>query len=649
MLTATLLAACADPPALPVDAARTDQAAVVDQLAPTDINVDTGVDAPAPIDRSPMDASADLGVDAPVTIDVPAVDVPTLCVPGRSERCTCGDGAVGARTCDERGAYGECRCVMGDGGVWDPPLVLPPRLIAPRSVSRATTQRPTFRWVMPEGMTRARITLARDRTLTREVRSTVVEGARWRPTELLPHAVWFWRVEALAADNRVVWTSATWEFQSPWRDTAVDSSWGPIWDTNGDGYDDLVMWSDFNLAVVQGASSLSAVTFRSVPRMSSTHVINRESASVGDFNGDSFSDVAVTLSSSTGMMREEVLVYLGGVGGISTSPQLRLVQPVEPSLRLLWGGVLSACDWNGDGYSDLVVTHTCVVADGCRDELPALVEIHLGSASGVESTPTIRLRDDRATAGSWYRASTDVNDDGYGDLVNVVGASPSRQVYLTFGGPETVRGGVVGQRDLGPARSNHAARIRTLGDVDGDGNVEVLAGGYDEAVIYAGGVEVGSTVFQRLEAPDRPTSYGPGEFGAYLGCSGDLNGDGYSDPLLASPLVPLQENFGYGPGRLYVYGGSADGLSPTPIHALSGTGRLQQFGNESVGCVDLDGDGRTELYVGESSPLDPPRVFRGDPEWNFVPASLTLPGSETTIFFLFRDLALRPAVVQWVG
>lgn len=635
LLATALAAACADPPAAPVDAAVTDQSAVIDRSDPPDITVDAGVDAPAPIDRLPMDAGADLGVDVPVVIDAPTVDVPPLCVPGRSERCTCGDGAVGARTCDDRGAYGECRCVMGDGGAWDPPLVLPPRLIAPRSVSRATTQRPTFRWVMPEGMTRARITLARDRALTREVRSTVVEGARWRPTELLPHAVWFWRVEALAADNRVVWTSATWEFQSPWRDTAVDSSWGPIWDTNGDGYDDLVMEIGFRLAVLQGAPSLSGIIVRSVPRTSERHDVYEESASVGDFNGDGIADVAVPLVGADATLRSEVLVYYGTPTGIGPAPGRRLVQPSERRLSAIWGGAVSSADWNGDGYGDLVVSHACGRAGGCADNLPGVADVYLGSSSGISDEPSVQVGDPRFIPVGYYRSVGDVNDDGYGDLAGLFGPSELTGGSVILGGPASVAREV----ELYPARAYSAARVSAVGDINGDGQPDFIVGGYDVVTIYSG--EPGWPILRRMEAPDRPTSYGPGNFGVHIGCAGDIDGDGMSETLLAAPLVPLQPSFGYGPGRVYIYRGSSESASPELLGTISGSALGQSFGNESVGCVDLDGDGRNELYVGDRSLL-PPQIFGVDSEGNLVRVPLPFREEPMINYQLFRVLACAP-------
>ncbi|MEZ4409498.1 MAG: VCBS repeat-containing protein [Polyangiales bacterium] len=498
---------------------------------------------------------------------------------------------------------------------------------------------------MPEGMTRARVTLARDRALTREVRSTVVEGARWRPTETLPHAVWFWRVEALAADNRVVWTSATWEFQSPWRDTAVDSSWGPIWDTNGDGYDDLVLSSVNGLFVVQGASSFNSVTFRALmPAVSTT-----TSAAVGDFNGDGIADVAVPGTARDGTQRAEVWVYYGDVVGLASSPSTRLTQPSERRLGVIWGAAVSAADWNGDGYSDLIISHTCVAEDGCREDLPYLLEIFAGSPLGVSVDASVRLRDERAVLALSYRSLGDINDDGYGDVVGLVGPESSSTGNLIFGAPASVHGGVRGQVDIAPMSSYFAGKRKSVGDVDGDGQIDLLIGGNDMATLFGGGSEVHSSILSQVGAPDRPTSYGPGDFGYFIGCAGDLDGDGRSDVLLASPQVPLGENFDYGPGRLYIYRGTVDGISNTPTQVLSGTERHQGFGRASVGCVDLDGDGRAELYIRDMSSYQAPLGYRFDSEWNFTPVSLPLPSPAAMYYGMFEDLALRLKPDRWRG
>jgi len=80
--------------------------------------------------------------------------------------------------------------------------------------------------------------------------------------------------------------------------------------------------------------------------------------------------------------------------------------------------------------------------------------------------------------------------------------------------------------------------------------------------------------------------------------SGDLNGDGYSDLVIGAPLhddVDIDE------GRVFVYYGSAQGLTTASVQELlppAGTNLRLNFG-ESVTCLgDVDGDGFDDLAVG---------------------------------------------------
>jgi hypothetical protein len=125
-----------------------------------------------------------------------------------------------------------------------PDVVLPPlgaRLIAPQSVSRVTSRRPTMRWVLPDGVTRARVEVCGDRACTRVLVTQEVEGSSWRPSEMLPPGVAYWRVRGLDGDGGVAWSSATWEYVVGLRDAPVDTSFGTIKDFNGDGYDDVAV------------------------------------------------------------------------------------------------------------------------------------------------------------------------------------------------------------------------------------------------------------------------------------------------------------------------------------------------------------------------------------------------------------------------
>src|SRR6185436_4936223 len=80
--------------------------------------------------------------------------------------------------------------------------------------------------------------------------------------------------------------------------------------------------------------------------------------------------------------------------------------------------------------------------------------------------------------------------------------------------------------------------------------------------------------------------------GVSVGTAGDVNRDGYADIIAGAPDY---DNF---TGRVYVYRGSATGLSATPVFTATG----EDFGNDfgtSVGTAgDTNGDGYSDIIIG---------------------------------------------------
>src|SRR5262249_39138646 len=116
--------------------------------------------------------------------------------------------------------------------------IAPPRLVAPLSTATVTSQTPTLRWALPEGVGGAQIEICRHRACTRSVGTFSAPG----PRGTAPHldaGVYFWRARGTHAGAVGTLTSAVWQFRVGARSAAVDTSWGTTPDVNGDGYDDV--------------------------------------------------------------------------------------------------------------------------------------------------------------------------------------------------------------------------------------------------------------------------------------------------------------------------------------------------------------------------------------------------------------------------
>lgn len=136
--------------------------------------------------------------------------------------------------------------------------------------------------------------------------------------------------------------------------------------------------------------------------------------------------------------------------------------------------------------------------------------------------------------------------------------------------------------------------VVSAGDVNGDGYDDALAGGYEKggytgrAYLYLGGPSGFSqkpdTVFQG----DDLSSY----FGLYVAAAGDVDGDGYDDVLISSRTT------GSLYGQVDLYLGASSGTDATSDLSLSGSAAGDYFGAALAGAGDVDGDGYDDVLIG---------------------------------------------------
>ena len=84
-------------------------------------------------------------------------------------------------------------------------------------------------------------------------------------------------------------------------------------------------------------------------------------------------------------------------------------------------------------------------------------------------------------------------------------------------------------------------------------------------------------------------------FGAAVATAGDVNGDGYSDVLVGAPAY---DNGQTDEGRVFLYLGSASGLSTTAARTFESNQALARFGASVTTAGDLNGDGFDDFAVG---------------------------------------------------
>ncbi len=154
------------------------------------------------------------------------------------------------------------------------------------------------------------------------------------------------------------------------------------------------------------------------------------------------------------------------------------------------------------------------------------------------------------------------------------------------------------QNGLGYAVSN-------AGDVNNDGYDDVIVGApfytqtvYSEGVAYlfyggAGGLR-----------PDPVWTAGSGQKGARFGASvstaGDVNSDGYDDVVIGAHRYNTAATGQSEEGRVYLFYGSADGLSASPDWILDGDQAGANFGVAVSTAGDVNSDGYDDIIIGAS-------------------------------------------------
>ena len=419
-------------------------------------------------------------------------------------------------------------------------------------------------------------------------------------------------------------------------------------DFNGDGKQDLLTTTYTTLPVSTGFSVLYGNGDGTLNPGKAQSTASFSGFTVGDFNGDGVTDVALLLLSSPNSLYTSVQILLGSTSGTFT-PGASLPLVATAGSTAGYFGPLTTAALTTDGNLDLIVTTSVlnifhgdgkgnftptgsysvgfaayppsfadVNQDGKQDLIlanPAAAYIFPGNGDGTFQAPP-------ATA--VYGSTADVNNDGIADMVflpplggNLFGTALGR-------GDGTFA--ILDQTTPLPAAPS--PYLLMLGDFNGDGKIDTLA-------IYPGSfppcngcaAPKDAQLLSYLGSGDgrfqaKGTALALGVSFAEAGIIGDFNSDGKLDLIL--PYSGLQEGQG-----LLLVPGNGDGTFGAPINL--NTSQSSQPPNLLVG--DLNNDKKLDFISGDA-------VFLGNGDGTFKQIPLNIPASPagTTAAIAIADL-----------
>jgi hypothetical protein len=509
-------------------------------------------------------------------------------------------------------------------------VVATARLLAPMSTATVTKQTPTLHWTLGPGAGTPVVDLCKDRACTQPQTATAqiaANGLSAVPSAALPHGWVFWRVRIVVGGTTMS-TTPTWQFWvGKLAGAAVDSSSGTVLDVNGDGIADYLVGARGGNAahVYLGNNMGTAMTRLDLTSPDGTNAFFGCSvSSVGDVNGDGFSDFLVGAYTAPGSGAAHL--YLGSaapsVVDWNGAGAAKRVDLTSPSASTAFGfDEAAAGDVNGDGYADFLVSAPFATGGGS-------VWLYLGeaqpSASDWNGTTAPKRLDfanpDGANAlfGGAVASGGDINGDGFGDFLigstSAGSGAGAAHIYLGNAAPtvanwNTGNGTRIDLSGFDGANGQFGA-VGGAGDVNGDGFSDFLIGTLGTAAsathVYLGSANAQavfwtgtSTSRFDLTNPDAVNS----NFGSSGAFCGDVNGDGYDDFVVGAIAAASSA----GAAHLFLGEGTPNathwnGATPTKrIDLASPDGANGNYGNSANGAGDVNGDGFADFIVGAAS------------------------------------------------
>jgi hypothetical protein len=386
-------------------------------------------------------------------------------------------------------------------------------------------------------------------------------------------------------------------------------------DVNGDGYSDVVVGSPFydngqtdegRGYVYHGSSTgLNASSSWNAESDQASAEFGFSVASAGDVNGDGYADVVVGAPFYDSLFTNEGRAYAfyGGSTGVATSPTWTRANNISGGAQF-GTSVASAGDINGDGYADILVGAP-LFTNGETGE--GRVYSYYGSASGMPRDGNWSAESNQANAemGRSVASAGDVNGDGYSDVIAGAryydnGQTDEGRAFVFYGSTATLATGTSTSWTDSQVGSEYAYNLAGAGDVNGDGYSDVIVAArfYDNGQNDEGRVFVyHGSASGPSASPDWSTENNQADsyFGESVASAGDVNGDGYGDVVIGADFY---DNGQTNEGKVYVYHGSSIGLGGSPAWTYESNQAFARIGYSSACAGDVNRDGYSDVIVG---------------------------------------------------
>ncbi len=383
-------------------------------------------------------------------------------------------------------------------------------------------------------------------------------------------------------------------------------------DVNGDGFDDFLVGAyRYDAGETDEGRAYMFLGSPTIPSTNAAWKVGGDQvdadfgvcvATAGDVNADGYGDVIVgaRLYDNGETNEGRAFLFLGSSSGLSTTAAWTAESNQAHSQYAY--SVATAGDVNGDGHSDVLVG-AYDYDNGETGEGKAW--LFLGTDSGLETTAAWTSEGDQTGAGHGVQVATagDVNADGLSDVIVGTywydnGQTDEGRVHVYFGAGASLASSAAWVTES-PDGASHISVTTGAGDVNGDG--------YSDFVVSMSRFEVGQVDVGRVAlylgsaaGPSaNPASTVVGDqagafFGASVAAAGDVNGDGFDDLIVGAPYY---DNGQTDEGRVFVYLGSATGLSISAAWTAEGDLSSAYFGNHVSTAGDVNGDGYGDIAI----------------------------------------------------